>query len=554
MRKLILTFLLSGIAALFIPAHSEIYKTLPADQSCKIAKLPDKVATDNLNPLKKVNVKRLPSPTVSTPIIETPDGTLIKNMRRDGFYTYPFYNMYLREDYQGMTCDMVETEDALYIQRPITYYGAMGWIKLDKDDDGIYRAHLPQAIDENQAFAVRLNINTLDFDKNADGEDVQDIEFTYKDGVLKQIDKDGVMAVMIVDRVMAYMEGNLTLSPVTEPMTEIPEAARQNITPYSLYYVNYNNEQLAQLVDICFDGNTVYMKNPISKLPDHWIKGQIYGNKIRFEKGQYFGPDPDNTCFHHYFTPASIKIFPAATVDNVIIYDVESTPVDALEFDWDENARTLTSADGEGFLLTTVPQGIRAMEIYYEPSMIFFDDGNSIPIDPIVGFSGSLIPYDEEYHCGAMSFRMSSYDTEGNYIDSSKLYYNVYIDDRNNPYIFTSSMYRNFTENTTDVPYELNDNYLFFADGDLRRVIIFIADYDFIGVQAVYKPERGEVRSNIVWYDMSIIDNVKVENSEIVDEKWYDLFGLQIDNPSDGIFVHRVIYSDGSVKNSKVIM
>jgi hypothetical protein len=100
-----------------------------------------------------------------------------------------------------------------------------------------------------------------------------------------------------------------------------------------------------------------------------------------------------------------------------------------------------------------------------------------------------------------------------------------------------------------------------------RVIAIFSDGFESVGVQILYRPEEGkEFRSDILYYDlatkeatvMPVNDNSGVSSlsadRQVKNVTYYDLTGRRVTNPSNGIYVKRTAFNDGSVTTAKQVI
>jgi hypothetical protein len=145
-----------------------------------------------------------------------------------------------------------------------------------------------------------------------------------------------------------------------------------------------------------------------------------------------------------------------------------------------------------------------------------------------------------EFGMGIFSIDIPNSDTEGNFINQEKMYYNVYMDDK----ILQSPA------GEVDIPYLYTDNQYIRVGGIAHTFYYSQPITDRIGVQSFYTG-GGEVHSsNIVWYDVKEANSVKgVEEAgkEIAGVSYFDLSGRRTDTLVPGtMYVKQTRYKDGT--------
>jgi hypothetical protein len=161
-------------------------------------------------------------------------------------------------------------------------------------------------------------------------------------------------------------------------------------------------------------------------------------------------------------------------------------------------------------------------------------------------------------------FYLNLLSTKGDLLDESKLYYNILLDDE--PMTFDAGDY-GLDEDIEDMPYSMSSGSSIIPFGVERVIAIFSDGFESVGVQILYRPEEGkEFRSDILYYDlatkeatvMPVNDNSGVSSlsvdRQVKNVTYYDLTGRRVTNPSNGIYVKRTAFNDGSVTTAKQVI
>lgn len=139
-------------------------------------------------------------------------------------------------------------------------------------------------------------------------------------------------------------------------------------------------------------------------------------------------------------------------------------------------------------------------------------------------------------------------------MDPEQLYYRLYIDDK--LYEFTPSLYTRLKENTTEIPYNYDDDRDFEVRDDGSRRIFFYDNTDRIAIQTVYKG-GGETRySDIVPlrnFLTGVASPVAGDKAQpVVATRYYDLAGRLLAAPAQGIVIKVETLLDGTRRVSKL--
>lgn len=161
------------------------------------------------------------------------------------------------------------------------------------------------------------------------------------------------------------------------------------------------------------------------------------------------------------------------------------------------------------------------------------------------------------YGYAILEFRLPVVSTEGNLLDKDYYFYNIIIDDE--PMEFYPDEYPTLTEVITDIPYNFSDpieggiatSDMYVMTGT-HTVVIYDGGYDTIGVQGIYTVDGVTNYTDIVYYSTVGVKEVADQNREVNAVEFYDLTGRRISNPSNGIFIKKTTFTDGTSKVAKI--
>lgn len=159
-------------------------------------------------------------------------------------------------------------------------------------------------------------------------------------------------------------------------------------------------------------------------------------------------------------------------------------------------------------------------------------------------------------------FSIPEEDADGNAIDPSKLFYRIFMDD--SPYTFSRNNYSDFDDDTTEVPVILNSSD-FNKSGTDYMIMMREAPQTKIGVQTIYRSGANEARSKIGYYnietgevsyveDISGVDEIETSDQTIVKKEYYLPTGIKVTQPLHGMYILRLVYSDGTSQSKKVMI
>ena len=155
---------------------------------------------------------------------------------------------------------------------------------------------------------------------------------------------------------------------------------------------------------------------------------------------------------------------------------------------------------------------------------------------------------------GEITFNLPAKDTEGNALDTKKLFYNIYFD--NDAYTFTNDWYSKVKADMKDVPYDYNDNLDFFVTGEKHDVFFYVEDYTHVGVQAIYKDGEKVHRSAIVYNDGKVVTGISqthTDGQKVEKTLCTDLMGRRVDKSYHGIRLLTKVYGNGERHTVKML-
>jgi hypothetical protein len=216
-------------------------------------------------------------------------------------------------------------------------------------------------------------------------------------------------------------------------------------------------------------------------------------------------------------------------------------------FVYDAEKATFTSE--EGFITTTKNYA--------------FDEFSNVIITKVVEKVATpatpsilSMDYDDEY--GFMVYpNVPLKDTEGNYLLSTKLSYQLYVDKNGvvEPYVLKTSDYEKLSENMTVIPYAFTDEWDIEANAYLVYVYGDVQNWSKIGVKSIYTG-GGETRESAIgWYDVdyNMLTGVQTLTQNVKNVVYYDMLGRQTTASAKGLLIRQERMADGTVKNVKVV-
>lgn len=369
--------------------------------------------------------------------------------------------------------------------------------------------------------------------------------FTYADGRISQDDQAFIGMVALAEReteggeMGQYLEwsgsadSQMVYSKVTAPKVALPEGAK-------LGNWIFTSGDERRLVQAGFVGDDFYIQGMLTSAPDFLFKGSYADGKVTFEADQLMGLSERDDHFA-WFTGASYTV---ATNDEGEEYNVY-TPLAKMAVDCDADRKLLVSDADQAFVVSTIPGRIYYIEAYDDPELEKQDDSTPMtPADPEI----YSYTYYDEMEFGGIVYHIPEESTDGRLLDTSRLYYEFYIDDE--PLTLYPDEYWDLEEPMTMIPYAYEDGSIYFWY-TYHEAMIFARGFQKIGVQAIYLgDDDSETRSNIVYHDTNSVDTVAGEAAEA---EYFDLNGMRVSSDARGLLIRRAVMTDGSVSVTKII-
>lgn len=516
------------------------------------------------------------SPYISDVISEKPEGLEMANLNRSSKSFFNFDNslfdgMEVFENKYELGSYIEGDDGCYYIHDPFGIMPTDSYLKLEQGEGDTLVAHTPQAIFSLNGtyYATRLVARKGDdgamgyfLDPQAEEGKGLDVKYVIdNDGSLRQV-SDGyvsgypgmpqsVLALTDGDgNLFCYADGDMVMAPMNDVATTLPAGAE--VKDFVMRYTRYDDATSFKSVKVAVTDDAVYLRNPYDRDSMMWIRGNVGEGKVTFPK-QHIGVDSTSTDayypHHAFFVPYDYVYngLDPETFDPLYDYTLK----DELVFDYDPQALKLSLQNGQGFMFNLNKDSAAYLASYDNPSIFEFHEVPATPADPVITFYG---PYSDQSACGVVTASIATVDTDGNYIQPSKLFYNVYFDDSTDPFVFTTSDYMNLTEDMTDVPYDFDDGYDFMFRGSGDTFYFYQPAEKNVGVQTVYKG-GGEVhRSNIVWMtnEAAAVDRTVVDG-ECVSEEYFDLQGRRVAAPVRGLYLKKQVFAGGKTIVKKIM-
>lgn len=483
-------------------------------------------------------------------IRQQPAGKLVNYAKSAKIY-YMMYNGQLQVYFNtaGLISNVVYGEnDAVYMKNPVSKYKGVAWMKGTVSGDTLMFP-VPQIIDQKTKdgttanyylFSYKYSGSTCTLDESA-----HYFKFVHRGDSIVEVGNNRLGVADEYGTFTGYGDESIILT-VNADTNCVVAPANLTAKTYSLQSHNAGITS-GVIVNVGFDGNTVYVQGINPDLPKAWIKGTINGDKAFFPHHQYLGIDTVSGYYTYFYASRIDSVYNEKYSE----YDENFYQIDGLTFSFDSKAMTF-KCDSVMFV-NAGRDDIVGLNTYRQPWLVPFEDVAETPADPQVLY---YHPYGSvDKNNGYIGFIIFLLDTKGNFMDPEKTSYRIYFD--NDMFTFTPDLYTSITSSMTDVPLSKMDEHSFWVFGDRHYVYFYEADMDKVGVQTVYRG-GGEVRTSHVMYygDTSGIANAK--DSGLGDGVSYitytDLSGRTVANPTSGLYIKTVHYKQHPAKSVKTFV
>lgn len=496
-------------------------------------------------------------------ITEKPAGKEVVYSRAGGTY-FVFFGYIDGEMIDESVGRVVFGEDnTVYIYNPISQLSTKSYMKGTIDKDGVVTVKLPQPIyaEEADGEVYVANVDRLVwvYDEEEDAgwfyrdslSSTNEIKYVLRnDSLLWADDESGDVILGLVDvetgKWMGYGDWNTSFSPVTDTPVTLPDkvVAEDWVLAY---------DEDGRYVKVAVDGKDVYLGDLYDGLPGTWVKGAIDGNKVIFNSKQYLGPD-DEVGYHTYFITAGGEQYYDEYWEDWIS---EYVMTDKIEFTYDADKKIMRadSKNDSTILVNAGKKSLYYVCVYDAPVIQYIQpvEGAVKPLKPVIV---DFMPYDEGYGYGYIQFDLPKKDADGNFLDTKKMHYNLFVDDE--LFAFYQDEYVAIEEDgMTDIPYSYTDGLDIVSDGGVTHTIYYyFVTADKIGIQTTYTADNGEsMKSDMTVYDIAAtgIDSTKGVSTAVKSVKYVDMTGRAVSGSAKGMYVKTVTYADGTVKSMKVV-
>ena len=273
-------------------------------------------------------------------------------------------------------------------------------------------------------------------------------------------------------------------------------------------------------VEVGFDGDDAYIQGLANDAPELWVKA------TKNEQGQYVIPANQymgdlsfwGYTFPYYWTAL----------------DAENNLVDAV-LDYDAETNTFTTE--QTLALNGAANALDYYLLFNDVTITKFVEMAATPATPTF----ESFNLSEEVGYTTIYASIPTVDTEGNALNTSKLFYKVWYekDGQQYPYTFTAALYdQDFDEDVTEVPYS-HDGYDIYSGGE----IIYLEDeleelqsWTNVGIQSIYYGAGERRVSPIAWNILAKGDPTGDGEITTSDAVLTVSFALEIETPTEKQF------------------
>lgn len=493
-----------------------------------------------------------------------PAGETFTNLTRSSFAFYPDGTWTQRNAQGNYT---IGTDGNIYVLNPLSRRFSFAYMKLtpDPERENIYIMH-PQPIEHGYTegtYRYLLPIicswdgSNLDF---AIDEEDPNIEFEFKNGILKQLNPgeipDGNRTIPrryigLVDheyKLMDHYTGRLNIAPLDVESTTLPAGIQPQtfgLTWYDRYNRNYSRQ-----VQVAITDTDVYIESPYKgqdegpRSPVQWLHGTREGNTVTLPQ-QFIGPVEDYLNTYVFLNAA--KAIQYTTQDGKIRYSLQ--PAEQVILTYNPETNSLSGAEDIAMLFTDDFDAPSSFDDMIRPKFSHFTNQAMTPATPSII---SVNPYDQEEGEGYILFSIAESSDQGDYLQASQLYYNIFTDGNTTPITFSKPTYDDMRKAYTDIPYAYKSSSTIHAAGN-EHLIFIKTPFTNVGVRTIYTGGGERRTSPIVWYDKADVTDLSSTNATPVATHYYDLMGRRITHPQAGIYVRHQLMSDGTSHTTKII-
>ena len=474
-------------------------------------------------------------------IREQPAGIHRLYMRSGGATYAPIYFQNVTQD--GIATEMVFSEDGTkaYFKNIISHAATDTWVEGDVADgkitvplgqlvywfDGGYGLQLA-LVEVKGNITTYTSKNTGSVTFTMQGNDL------YLDGTSATPDETVYVGLGLTytgqynGEWSYYLDYETVLTYKDVAMVDVPGDLETSV--YSMEY-----EQSGHLVNVGFRDNDVYVQGiSENNIPNAWWKGTVGSDgKLVFplQFAQVY------STYLLYFCGSDFE--GETTADGGTTWNYLWTDGSAT-FDFNRQAGTFSSK--QAVFVNNADDHFERGEAFRAPLFRPFTEKAGTPSDP------SIYAYIDYFDLAGFSILMPTVpllDTEGNFMDPSKVFWKIFVDD-DEPFILYPDEYKYLSDEIDEIPY------IFTAEQQVKfsrsyiyekayGIYIFETGFRRIGVQSIYRGGGEEHYSNIVYHYFEGNDVARVNADQTAgDVQHFDLSGRRVSDSHRGLTITRM--------------
>ena len=327
-----------------------------------------------------------------------------------------------------------------------------------------------------------------------------------------------------------------------EPMTAQPLAAPAALQTERWQCVQEDGS--GYFVNVGEADGKLWLQGLYSYIPEAWVALTLEGDKATLLPGTFLGEDTDYRHFAFAQPGRLVEVYDEEWEEYV--YSPEFT--EQLDFTYDAQGKTL-AAEGLVIYNTSATGGYTYLEYLENPSLCYKEP--AADPKPATPNDLYLTDYFDDYGYWVLEFNVPTVDAQGALLDSKDIYYQVLIDGE--PYTFTQEEYPYLeVEEMTDIPFAYKDYDSFFSQGIAKAVYLNMTGFETVGVRSLYVDANGNKHySDIASGSAAGVDKV-LAGKNVAKVEYFDLAGRRVARPSNGVYVARTVFTDGTVKTAKL--
>lgn len=508
-------------------------------------------------------VRKKAAPSAADIISNRPEGTSqMYTVSSTGYYV--FWGYIFPSETKGAAIEIITgTDGKSYMSTPITSVAMGTWIECSVSDDKVIVKGGQPVFDNSYENGDEMVDEVYTLDACAytvyeeDGETYEDYVVTGSNEYVFNVSADGVLtpedpelllglcwdmpvSETETERVwIGYGDYDYVFEPFNETVKTFPEGAE----PEQWACIQGEGGHFAS-VYVDNESGKVYVGNLLSGY-SAVIEGELSadGKSVSFPESSYMGVSYGLHCFLH---PAVAE---EVYDDYYEEYYTDFFPLDEpLTFSYDAETKTMVSESA----IAVTNSDLTDEASWYVVSAL---ESAKLQLQNRKPGTPPAAPNDLAEEPGGdypyVKFNLPQLDVDGNLLDTSRMYYNVFVD--GDVFVFYPDEYIKLEEELENVPYDFNDEWDIIGGSVSHTVYTYWKYIDTWGVRQFYVEDDGSVTASEL---VEVNSNAAVKALDSVQDGravYYNVNGLRVDNPGKGLYIKRVTNADGSVRTVKTV-